>query len=183
MGNITIAEINPLNIQDADQCDGTFTVDARLVLSPENGAIYYTVISTSPFEKRYPLDEIDFSTYIDNPDKTVFFAYVDDQIAGQIRLCRYWNRYAYIEDIVVDRNFRRRGIGRELIQQSKQWATAKQLAGIMLETQDNNVAACRLYERCGFELAGFDRLLYQGLNPDTDEIALYWYWMCRSEQI
>jgi streptothricin acetyltransferase len=45
----------------------------------------------------------------------------------------------------------------------------------MLETQNNNVAACRLYESGGFQLAGFDRCLYKGLHPDTDEIALYWY--------
>jgi streptothricin acetyltransferase len=177
---ITVREINQLNLQDANQCDGAFTVDARLILSAEDGRLRYTMISTTPYQKLYPLDEVDFAAYIGNPDKTVFFAYVDGQVAGQIRLCRYWNRYAYIEDIVVDKNFRRLGVGKRLIQQAKQWAAAKQLAGIMLETQNNNLAACCLYEQCGFELAGFDRRLYQGLQPDTDEIALYWYWMHRS---
>jgi streptothricin acetyltransferase len=179
MEDLTITEINQFNLKDANQFDGTFTVEAKLVLSAEDGRLHYTVISASPYQKQYPLDEIDYATYIGNPDKTVFFAYADDQIAGQIRLCQYWNRYAYIEDIVVDRNFRRQGIGKMLIQRAKQWASAKQLAGIMLETQNNNIAACRLYTRCGFELAGFDRRLYQGINPETDEIALYWYWMCQ----
>jgi streptothricin acetyltransferase len=55
------------------------------------------------------------------------------------------------------------------------WARDRQLAGVMLETQNNNVAACRLYESCGFQLGGFDRCLYQGLHPGTHEIALYWY--------
>ena len=45
----------------------------------------------------------------------------------------------------------------------------------MLETQDNNVPACRLYERCGFQLRGFDTHLYKGHDPATGEIALYWY--------
>jgi RimJ/RimL family protein N-acetyltransferase len=45
----------------------------------------------------------------------------------------------------------------------------------MLETQDNNVPACRLYARCGFQLRGFDTHLYKGDDPSTDEIALYWY--------
>lgn len=180
MGNITIRELKQLNLQDADRCDGAFTIDARLVLCAEDGIIRYTVVSTPPYQKRYPLDEIDYAAYIGNPDATLYLAYVEDQIAGQIRLCRYWNRYAYVEDIVVDSHFRRQGVGRELLGQAKQWAGDKQLAGVMLETQNNNVGACRLYERCGFELAGFDRRLYQGLNPDTDEIALYWYWMCRS---
>jgi len=55
------------------------------------------------------------------------------------------------------------------------WAETKQLPGIMLETQNNNVAACRFYERCGFKLGGFDRYLYKGITQSTEEIALYWY--------
>ena len=45
----------------------------------------------------------------------------------------------------------------------------------MLETQNINVAACLFYARCGFVLGGYDRFLYRGLTPETDEIALYWY--------
>ena len=46
---------------------------------------------------------------------------------------------------------------------------------LKIETQNNNVAACRLYESCGFQLGGFDRYLYQATMPGTGEIALYWY--------
>jgi hypothetical protein len=45
----------------------------------------------------------------------------------------------------------------------------------MLETQNINVAACRLYERCSFVLGGFDACLYRGVMPGTREIALFWY--------
>jgi streptothricin acetyltransferase len=45
----------------------------------------------------------------------------------------------------------------------------------MLETQNINVAACLFYQRCGFTLGGFDRYLYRGLDPSTEEVALYWY--------
>jgi ribosomal protein S18 acetylase RimI-like enzyme len=58
-----------------------------------------------------------------------------------------------------------------------EWARDKGCPGMMLETQNNNVAACRFYESCGFELGGFDAYLYKGLNRTTDEIALYWYLM------
>jgi len=47
----------------------------------------------------------------------------------------------------------------------------------MLETQHNNVAACRLYARHGFRLGGVDLDLYRGLpHPGRHEIALFWYW-------
>jgi streptothricin acetyltransferase len=174
--NLAIQEIDQDNIQDANRCDGAFIVDAKLVLSAENGQVHFTIVSIPPYIKRYPLDEVDFLAYLGNPDKTAFFAYLDGRVAGQLRLCRWWNRYAYIEDIVVDREYRRQGVGRALIQQAIRWAKGKRLAGIMLETQNNNIGGCRLYESCGFELGGFDRCLYQGIDPGTDEIALYWYY-------
>lgn len=173
---IVVREINPLNCQDAGRCDGTFSVSAKMMLSIENNGIDYTVVSVPPYEKRYPSEEINYAVYLDSPDRSLFFAYIEDRVAGQIRLERYWNGYASIEDMVVDRSFRRQGVGRALIQRARQWTGEKGLAGIRLETQNNNVGACRLYEQCGFELTGFDRCLYRGLNPDIDEIALYWYW-------
>jgi streptothricin acetyltransferase len=86
-----------------------------------------------------------------------------------------WNRFAIIWDIAVDPPFRRRGIGRRLIEQATAWARARDLPGVMLETQHINVAACRLYESCGFILEGFDACLYRGAMPGTREIALFWY--------
>ncbi len=61
------------------------------------------------------------------------------------------------------------------MQEAIAWARSKQLPGIMLETQNINVAACRFYESCGFKLGGMDRFLYKGISKDLDEIALYWY--------
>jgi ribosomal protein S18 acetylase RimI-like enzyme len=59
--------------------------------------------------------------------------------------------------------------------QAKQWTRERNLAGIMLETQNNNVSACKFYENCGFRLEGFDKYLYKSINRETDEVALYWY--------
>jgi ribosomal protein S18 acetylase RimI-like enzyme len=172
--------IRPLtlsNLSDAGQCDGAFWVDSRLVLSAEDGRVQYTVVSTPPYEKRYPVEPIDYAAYVGQPDKAVFLAYVNGQVAGQIRLCRWWNGFGYVDDIVVDRTVRRHGVGAALMEQAKQWGLDKGLPGLRLETQDNNVAACRLYARCGFELAGFDRRLYHSLHPGTGEVALFWYWI------
>lgn len=171
---IAIKPLNEQNIHDLNRCDGTFTVDALLVPHTEEGHLCYTITPVPPYQKQYP-HQVDPSAAIHHPDKAIFFAYLDTQLAGQIILLKNWNGYAYIEDIAVDASFRQRGIGRVLIQQAIEWAKAKQLPGIMLETQNNNVAACLFYQRCGFELGGFDKYLYQALHPGTEEIALYWY--------
>ena len=175
--NIIIREIDQSTLQDVNQCDNSFIVDSKLDLSAENGKISYTLVAVSPYTKQYASDETDFSNYIFNPDKTIFLAYIDNGLAGQIRIMKYWNGYAYIDNVAVDAKYRRQGVGRTLITRTIEWAKSKGFPGIMLETQNNNVAACRLYESCGFELRGFDTHLYKGLNSATDEIALYWYLM------
>ena len=172
---IVIKELDAINVQQVNQCDGTFLVDSILGLHVADGKISYTIATIPSFYKRYPNDDIDCTAYMGHPDKIVCFAYADGQLAGQIILHKHWNNYAYVADIAVDVKFRKLGIGRTLMSQAVQWAKSKNLPGIMLETQNNNVGACRFYERFGFQLGGFDRLLYKGLNGDTEEIALYWY--------
>ncbi len=65
--------------------------------------------------------------------------------------------------------------GRRLMEQAIRWARERGLPGVVLETQNINLAACRLYESCGFVLRGFDGYLYRGIEPDSREIALFWY--------
>lgn len=172
---IIIREMDEQTLPAVNQCDSTFTVDSQLVLSVENGKISYMVVPVSPREKSYPPEPKDYRSYLNDPEKVIFFAYADGELAGQVRILRWWNAYAYIDDIAVEPRFRKHGVGRALIQRAVEWALANGFPGLMLETQNINVAACRLYQSCGFELGGFDRNLYKGLTPSTDEIALYWY--------
>jgi ribosomal protein S18 acetylase RimI-like enzyme len=173
--NLTLREIDKDTVQQVKKEGSSFEVKSNLVLRAENGEISYTLVDVPPYTKQYGAEEVDPGAYIDNPDRIVFFAYLDNEVAGQIRVMKYWNGYAYIDAIAVESRFRRQGVGRALIGRATEWAKAKGFPGLMLETQNNNVAACKLYASCGFELRGFDTHLYKGLNPNTDEIALYWY--------
>ncbi|MEP7200692.1 MAG: GNAT family N-acetyltransferase [Chloroflexota bacterium] len=173
--DITIQELDVRNIQDAGQCDNAFVVNSKLILHLEHNILRYTVVPVPPYQKRYPPGDIDFAAYLAQPDKVVFLGYLNRQLAGQIVVRKNWNAYASITDLAVATHFRRQGVGHTLMQHAMAWAQKKQLPGITLETQNNNVAACRLYERCGFRLGGFDEYFYKGINPDTDEIALFWY--------
>jgi ribosomal protein S18 acetylase RimI-like enzyme len=174
---ITIREIDAQTLQYANQSDNSFIVKSQLLINAENGKISYSVIDVTPYMKHFQPDEIDYNTYISNPEKNVYFAFIENDLAGQIRVLDWWNAYAYIGSIVVDRKYRRQGVGQALIERVVEWAKAKGSPGLMLETQNNNVPACRLYEKCGFILGGFDAYLYKGLNRATDDAALYWYLM------
>jgi len=173
--DIIIRELDESHLEYLNPFDEAFIVDSKLCLRAESGEITYTVVSVPSYEKRYPTDQVDYAVYLRHPDKAVFFAEMDGQIVGRIILRKNWNQYGCIEDLVVDAKYRKRGVGRRLITQAVEWAKAKNLPGILLETQNNNVGACRLYERCGFRLGGFDNYLYRGTNRETDEIALFWY--------
>jgi streptothricin acetyltransferase len=174
---IIIREIDHDNLRNINKCDAIFTVNSKLVLHATDGVIRYSVVSVESYQKQYVYDEKDYSSYISNPNKIIYFVYVDGRLAGQIGVIKHWTAYAWIDDFVVDIQFRRSGVGRAMMQQVVNWAKARRFPGIMLETQHNNVVACQFYENFGFKLYGFDTHLYKGLNPDTEEIALYWYLM------
>ncbi len=174
---LDIVELNSRNLKDVNRADTTFEVRSRIIPRLENGEFIYTQEElTESFTKTYPPDELDYASYINNPDKIIYLAYLENDIAGQIILRKNWNKFAYIEDISVSSKYRRNNVGTKLIKTSIVWAKKKQMRGIMLETQDNNVPAVKFYESCGFKLGGFDGYLYKGCgNPYEKEKALFLY--------
>ena len=170
-----IIPMSEKHLCDINKPNQPFSVYGKLIPAFSNGKWTWTEeLFETPYEKQYPDDELDYSEYIGNPDKIIFMAYVDNQCVGQIRLRRNWNKYCYIEDIAVAREYQGMGLGRELINAVIQWAKKGGMQGLMLETQDVNLAACRFYHRCGFVLGAVDTMLY-GNCPNKDEKALFWY--------
>jgi dTDP-4-amino-4,6-dideoxy-D-galactose acyltransferase len=55
--------------------------------------------------------------------------------------------------IAVDESARGRGIGRSLIHAAHRWLLRRQAQRVTVVTQLENVAACRLYESCGYQHA------------------------------
>ncbi|HEV7309879.1 GNAT family N-acetyltransferase [Ensifer sp.] len=155
-------------------CDFSFEVTIE-ALPPFSGPGLGAVAPVEPYMKSYEADAKELMDASAEADAALFTARVDGRLAGYIALSKAWNGFAEVDDIAVDRAARRAGVAKSLMDQAVAWAKQQDLPGIRLETQSNNVAACRFYERYGFELAGYDRHLYSALKPGTREIALYWY--------
>ena len=170
-----IEEINHKNISDINKPNQPFDVIGKLIPVFQDGEWSFTeCLYKEPYEKCYPADDEQYESYIDNPDRTVYFYYDNGECAGQIRIKKYWNKYAYIEDIAVAKNNRGKGIGAQLIKKAVEWARQKNLCGLMLETQDINLAACRFYHKLGFKIGAVDTMLYANFD-NCDAKAVFWY--------
>lgn len=136
----------------------------------------WKVQPVTAYRKHHGIHPDEFSAYLEqSPRGAIFVAWRGDSAVGHVVVSAHWNHFAHIDELAVDAASRGQGVARALLDVARFWATRQQLAGVMLETQNNNLGACRLYERCGFELAGIDHLRYRGLDPASAEVAMFWY--------
>ncbi|MCL2203254.1 MAG: GNAT family N-acetyltransferase [Defluviitaleaceae bacterium] len=170
-----IIEMQDENLKDINKSNQPFTIIGKIIPTFIDGTWSFTeCLYESPYEKIYPNDEGPWESYINNPNRIVFLYYAGNKCVGQVRLRKNWNNYAYIEDITVSKNHRSTGIGKQLIQKSTEWARENNMCGVMLETQDNNLLACRFYHKMGFIIGAVDTMLYANFD-NADEKAVFWY--------
>jgi len=169
----TIRQKEPQESPQTKSFSRKSTVKSRLLLGFDNEKLIYTIVPVEPYEREVRAEDTDYG--FDEAGPVIFFAEANGKLAGRIKMMRWWNQFAYVEDIVVNPEFRGAGIGRALLERGIQWARDDDFPGVMLETQDDNIPACTLYASCGFVLSGFDRSVYKAMNPNTKETALYWY--------
>lgn len=153
----------------------SFEVSATLV---EPFSTHHSVAVPVPYRKNYGFDADELARYIAQPDKALLVAQRQHSLAGYLAIASDWNRYGLITDIALDVAHRGSDAAALLMDAALAWAKQTKLAGLRLETQSTNIAACRFYEKYGFVLGGYDRFLYQGLHSGTPEVALFWYLHC-----
>ena len=172
--DITIKPLEGKFIGIVNKANEPFPVIGKILPSFFKGAwSYEEQLYENPLETSFPDDQLQWNEYIDSEKKVVFLAFHAGECIGHIRLVKDWNRFAYIENIAVRKSFRKSGIGHLLLEVAKTWTQDRSLIGLSLEAQNDNVIACRFYEKEGFVLGGADTLK-QHANPNID-ITLYWY--------
>lgn len=173
---VSIKQLQKELIPVVNQANEPFSIIGNILPSFSNGKwSYKEQLYDNPSETSFPDDELDWEEYIDSEKKVVFMALQGEECIGQIRLVKDWNRFAYIENIAVRKSFRKSGVSQLLLEAAEAWAQCQSLLGLSLEAQNDNVIACRFYEKEGFVLGGADTLK-QKANSNID-ITLYWYKM------
>lgn len=123
-----------------------------------------------------PLSQESLEQYAKGGDQALFLALEGDLCLGHIALEKEFMGWAYVEDLEVAAPHRGRGVGTALIQEAVRWAKGLGLTGLRLETQDNNLRACRFYLKQGFQIGGVNYLRYHTLPfPKNQEAAIFFY--------
>lgn len=109
---------------------------------------------------------------------------VEDQQTGRIVgvldvAVENWRWVAWIWNLMLDEDVRGQGLGRALVERSIVWTKRRKLRAVMLETQTNNVPACKFYARVGFQLVGINETFYTNHDYQRREIALFWSYSLR----
>jgi len=78
---------------------------------------------------------------------------------------------AVLWDIRIDKAYRSKGIGTKIFQKSVEWARKKKCTRLKIETQNNNVNACKFYVKQGAKLSGVNRCAY---GESSDEVQFIW---------
>jgi ribosomal protein S18 acetylase RimI-like enzyme len=81
-------------------------------------------------------------------------------IRGRMLLCEMWNRTLGVEDVAVDRPWRRQGLGEALLADARRIAREAGLRAITWEAQTDNRPAIEFLLTHGFRLSGFDYMHY-----------------------
>ena len=98
-----------------------------------------------------------FRTMLELPEYAILVAKdEDDRVIGllsasQRRTLWHAGPFALIEELVVDEDVRRHGVGRALMQAALEWARAQGCSELEISTDQENADAQAFYRRLGFE--------------------------------
>lgn len=119
-----------------------------------------------------PWSEAGLSEELTNPCAVFFVALaIDGSVAGYVGMHKAADEGA-IDNVAVHPAFRKRGVGKALVQSLIAHAKANGLAQITLEVRASNKAAIHLYETEGFTLWGKRNGFYN--HPKEDALIYGW---------
>lgn len=117
-----------------------------------------------------PWSKKDFEDLLSHPYCFYLVALADGRIAG---CCGYTNscNEATIDNVVVAKGYRNRGIGEAMLQELIARGEADKVEAFTLEVRVSNAAAIHIYEKCGFKSEGIRPGFYE--KPREDAMIMW----------
>lgn len=117
----------------------------------------------------HPQSEKSFSEQVDHPTAALFTAWWSGEFCGYLSVYLVFDR-AQILTIAVDEAFRRRGIGKALLEALFSHARRANCVAVELEVRSRNASAIALYESLGFHTVGLRKNYYR--DPADDAVLM-----------
>ena len=112
-----------------------------------------------------------FSEWLEEP--AAFAAFDGEEWMGCVELnYERWNNRMRISNLLVEKSFRRMGVGRKLFETAVSYAKEKGARMLVLETQTCNAPAIAFYLAMGLRLIGLDLYSYTNQDPERNEVRL-----------
>lgn len=101
-----------------------------------------------------PIGERELEEIIHSADSHLFILREEAKVIGMATIAIYrtpTGRKAWLEDVVVDEDFRGHQYGRLIVEKALRYVEDMGDTTLMLTSRPQRVAANRLYQECGFE--------------------------------
>jgi ribosomal protein S18 acetylase RimI-like enzyme len=184
---IEILPVNKKNLTEYGKTPISFEVNSKIQIrqvgSGLEGLNFKEVKVAPSFVKDYDQEEkpIDWLKTFKMENWRIFRCTEYDECVGgavvalkspEVHMLDGRQDLAMIWDIRVKPEYRRRGVGSQLFQTAARWSKDQGCRQLKIETQNNNVKACRFYAKQGCILGEINFFKYL---PEKNEIMFCWY--------
>lgn len=173
MREIFIRFIGKEDASDINIKNEPFKLFGRMLPCYQGGKWSYSIIKNEKIEwDLFPDENYNF----ENMEKEyVFVGAYDGSICIGLAILRHqWNKYIYLYDLKVNRDYRGQHIASKMIKLAYRYAKEHGYRGIWTIGQDNNLAACLFYVNNGFRIGGLDTDVYTGTKQEG-KADIYFY--------
>ena len=172
---IEIRRIGEDRREDINIKNEPFSVFGRMIPAYDGEKWSYTTEKfdeAQTFEMTFPNENYDY----DDMKGECFFAgaYDGEKCVGIAIYRREWFKYLYLDDLKINRECRGLGVGKMLIDAGARIAAENGYRGVYTIGQDNNLAACSFYIKCGFAIGGLNTRVYTGTRQEGKS-DIYFY--------
>lgn len=185
--DINIKEVTKRQLVEYAQIPMLLEVASKYELNEINhglGGIIFNEIKVEGYIKDLSLYEkpLEWEKEFDLSNWGFFMAYDNDVPIGgatlvyntkEINLLSNRSDLSVLWDIRVAPEYKSINIGTKLFNHAIEWSIKHNCKQMKIETQNDNVPACKFYEKQGARLGEINKYAYYG--EDTDEVMLIWY--------
>ncbi|RME11449.1 MAG: GNAT family N-acetyltransferase [Ardenticatenia bacterium] len=163
--------IHPAELDDIAAClalDRSYTTNEvwQMVLEPRQGLAtlgvrFHAVRLTREVRHPYPRPDEELRALWQHDISDVLVARLGDEVVGFVDMRALVDRgCVWVHNLVVHAPFRRRGIGRQLVEAAAEWGRERGFRRFIFETPTKNGGAFQFFFAIGAEFTGFQDRYY-----------------------